>query len=511
MKFKLTAVRLALAVIPVFFAAQASADNTAEARKVLDFCIAHPDNCSLSIDHLTNNWEIHYHGNRLNVVASMIKMVPLIAYGEAVNNGTISPQTQVGRDTWTRFWIGLDGGALNNAYARFSATQAVPPEKVMLSQIVSAMLRESDNAAPDFFLSLLGSPAMQNVIDHYIAVPNKPGYIDTPKSINSTFISWLANPDEPASGHRNVGDYSGFESFGYRSELDGLFQKLQTTSFVKKVRQFVCSWTPWSTPLIGCQPGVVVTEPDYRTLTDTFFMRSNTLTYNQLMAGLLRRDLLPPGVQQIIEPFLEWRLSFPQYSAFNRYGAKGGSLGTYDGLTILTGGSYAETRTGKQAVATIQLQGPSGNSLLDLGSLQLGVAHFVDALVQDPAFEAEVRQKLGPLQDTKTASLVARITDLKAQQNSLDMTVKITNIGTAVLGSPFAINLYLSNDHNPSSQSADRHYMGPLNPGESTTVALHTSGTPVDGKFAVLLLVPGNAMDAIHAQNNPQWERIHVH
>ena len=52
---------------------------------VLDFCIAHPQNCSISVNHLSDKWEAHYHGSRLNVIASMINIVPLIAYGEAVN------------------------------------------------------------------------------------------------------------------------------------------------------------------------------------------------------------------------------------------------------------------------------------------------------------------------------------------------------------------------------------------------------------------------------------------
>ena len=102
MKTTSSASRYAMALIPALLGATASAATTADSRKVLDFCLAHPDNCSISVNHLSDKWEAHYHGNRLNVLASTLKIVPLIAYGEAVSQRKLDPNTKVNRDDWAR-------------------------------------------------------------------------------------------------------------------------------------------------------------------------------------------------------------------------------------------------------------------------------------------------------------------------------------------------------------------------------------------------------------------------
>jgi hypothetical protein len=399
-----------------------------------------------------------------------------------------------------------------NAYARFSQGKLTPPLTVTLDQMVSAMLRESDNATADYLLARLGRPAMADVIKRYMASgERRPGYVDVPKSIDATIESWLVNPDEPASGHRNIGDFSGFESWGYRKELDGLFAKLEQAGAIQRVRHFNCSWLPWEPPLTGCIPGVAIVEQDYRTLETGYFMHSNTHTYTQLMTGLLYRDLLPPGVQKVIEPYLEWRLTLPQYSGFLRYGAKSGSLGTGAGVTILTRTSYAENRNRVKAAVTIQLQGVENGQLLDLASLSAGVSHFVDALVNDPVFAFEAHARLDPKgKAVNEPSLIARVVHLTASNDHLAIVVKVTNIGGAESLRPAAIRgIILDKRPGPGARfvTGQQREVRRLDPGESQTVEFHLGG-PVIGNFLAVAVVPDILKELPGNPVTWQYERI---
>lgn len=61
---RIVSVIVALALI---FPATALADPTTEARNLLEFCLAHPEACSISIDYEKGEtkWSIDYNGTRL--------------------------------------------------------------------------------------------------------------------------------------------------------------------------------------------------------------------------------------------------------------------------------------------------------------------------------------------------------------------------------------------------------------------------------------------------------------
>src|SRR5579872_6997635 len=145
----------AAVTLTLLFATRALADPTSDARPLLDFCIAHPEACSLSVHYTkgSTDWEVDYQGTRLNILASTFKIVHLLTYADAAGAHRLDPLQQVNRNDWTQFWIGQDGGALKNAYTRFSQGLPSPPVTVSNDQIVSAMIQESDNAAPDYLLN----------------------------------------------------------------------------------------------------------------------------------------------------------------------------------------------------------------------------------------------------------------------------------------------------------------------------------------------------------------------
>ncbi|HKA02108.1 MAG TPA: serine hydrolase, partial [Candidatus Solibacter sp.] len=471
--------------LTLFTPRQVSAQWTPQATEVLNYCLLNSNNCSISVNHITGGWRRNYHGTRLNVLASDFKLIPLIAYGEAVAGGRVSPKQTVSRDQWAKFWTGQDGGALNAAWNRFGQ-----PLTVTLDQMVNAMLRESDNATPDFLLDLLGPTAMQDAINRHV-----PGYVDTPQSIAGLFTSWMGDPASPFSGSVNTLDYSGIESYGYRKEVGGLFSMLHDPAAVQAQRTFVCATLPWQTPPPSCTFGSGITEQVQRPLETGYFPKSNTRTYTDLMTGLLNRNLLHPAVQAVIEPHLEWRLATATGQTFRRYGAKGGSLATGQGYAVLTWTCYAETQQnapgsnrGTEVVVSIQLKDPVlGSNALQ--ALIPGVTHFADALALDPLFAAIVRTGLAD--DAPLPDLIARIDTLGPDiPRGTPTHVQVLNIGTAPTQRPTTLSLYLSNTSTltPGAAANFSATVPPLRPGQSITHTFQIT----NGKFLITVVDPQN-------------------
>ncbi|WP_459547442.1 serine hydrolase [Nocardia sp. X0981] len=113
-----------------------------------------PENISVAID----DGRGHVAGRRVDdrqPIASAGKIVPLAAYARAVAAGTLDPQEHVPVAEWERWYFpGTDGGAHERARAR------IPGETVTLDRMVSAMIRESDNAVPDYLRNRLGDRAL---------------------------------------------------------------------------------------------------------------------------------------------------------------------------------------------------------------------------------------------------------------------------------------------------------------------------------------------------------------
>lgn len=105
--------------------------------------------------------------------ASTIKAVHLAAYARAVAEGRLSPDRPVAMSEWERYYFPADGGAHAAALDRLG----VPAQKtgaaaiatdqartVRLDDVVSAMIRESDDAAADLVRELVGPEALDAVL-----------------------------------------------------------------------------------------------------------------------------------------------------------------------------------------------------------------------------------------------------------------------------------------------------------------------------------------------------------
>lgn len=99
-------------------------------------------------------------------LASALKVVHLAAWATAVRDGRLAADRSVAVGEWERWYLpGSDGGAHAAALTRLGiphdGVRALDPAaQVPLADVVSAMVRESDNAAPDLLRDLLGAEAL---------------------------------------------------------------------------------------------------------------------------------------------------------------------------------------------------------------------------------------------------------------------------------------------------------------------------------------------------------------
>ena len=461
---------------------------------VLAFCLSNPENCAFSINHLTQGWERHWNADRLQVTASTFKILTLLAYAEAVVDGRIDPNRVIDRDEWARAWVSRDGGALSAAWNRLGQ-----PVDVSIDDIVGAMMRESDNAAPDWLLNELGERAFNTVIRRYI----RQGYHDVPRSVNGMFLTWTGNPDEPGSGSRILNEYSGFEAVGYRGEVDAVSDGLFQSDLARAALDFRCEARPWETPPSPCTPGPNTSDPELVELTDRYFMRSTTRTYNQLMARLLTGQGIRPEVFEIMRPHIEFRLERQNFAdAFLRHGAKGGSLGPNDLLNWTT---YLEGRsTGDRAVVTIFMHRlPSGQFTAD------DLAILAEAILSDPNVGTEI-QAFFP-EDAATPELIPGINSFRLRRERLRVQAAVTNTGTAPANGPVEISLFRSDDNqlDNGDQLIARRTINRIRAGQTRRLSLaaRLAGS-VDGQFAILSVDSADAVDESVEDNNEAWQFI---
>lgn len=90
-------------------------------------------------------------------LASLSKVVHLTAYARAVSDERVRPDEPVSRADWERWYVpGTDAGAHPAAVARLGNRPTVT-----VDEVVSAMIRESDNSSADWLRARLGDGALR--------------------------------------------------------------------------------------------------------------------------------------------------------------------------------------------------------------------------------------------------------------------------------------------------------------------------------------------------------------
>lgn len=471
--------------------------RAAAAVEIFDYCLDHPDQCALSVHHLTEGWERHLNPDRLQVTASTFKVLALVVYAQAVADGRLDPDRPVPKEEWARFWVGGDGGALARSWEGLGR-----PDEVTVDQMMRKMIEESDNAAPDWLLDELGRKYFERVLDRYVD-----GYHDTPESIGATFMTWGLHPEEPQVGRRMLDEYSGIDALGFKKEIRSLFGRLRSADFGAATRRVSCATPPWEEADPGCRADLRVTEAQIRRLAGGFFLQSNTRTYNRLLIGILERSLLPAAVQEVVERHLEWQLENPAAAAvLSRVGSKGGSLAPQNICNYVAYGELLAT--GERVVASVFLR----DVPVDL-SCNEGVRPFdlLEAIVFDSGFKEEIQERL-PV-ETPEPDLIARLTSLKRKSrrggDQLKGRIEVRNIGGADAEGPFEVWLVSSGNARADrrDETLETWVVPFLGAGEGRVLKIRRKGLdPQEGRFLFVRVDRGEEVDESDEDNNRPWQ-----
>jgi hypothetical protein len=538
----------------------------ATSAELLDYCLASPAHCSISVNHVSEGWQRHLQADRLNPIASTYKLVPLLVYAELVADGRLLPTRRLSRDDWARFWIGADGEELQpvgtgpivdtrgRAYSirraggrrldgtlRRSWVYLQRPPRLTMDELVEVMIRYSDNAGPDWILHQFGERSFRQVMDRRLM-----GYHDMPASINAMFLTYFLNPEQPglpAPGDRVLDAYSGFQARGYRDEVARWLARLEDRDFVTRARACQPAVLPWERRMGEC-PGAVREpgEARMRRLFNGHSMQSNTRTQTRLMTDLLQRTLLDPTAGKLVEHSLEYRLDPGRFrdpkfrNRFRRHGAKSGSFRTNDGLTVLTWTGYFESQpradgsTARGAVSIHLRDLPGGERPRQAGApanpdigLELPLRFAEDVILNRNGLATAVASRLPD--EAPRPELIARVERLEAHGDQsgssrmLAMEVRVQNIGAAPTVTATRVALYLrraaEGAFDPGAEPASQMFpVPPLDPGESMGVLFHGS-VPPERDYAVVMLDPDDLVPESTetgnntSDNNVQWERLH--
>lgn len=199
-----------------------------------------PDTVSLVVDDGRGRIVEHRPDDR-QPLASAVKVVHLAAYARAASSGRIDPNEQVPLLEWERWYVpGTDGGAHPAALTRLgipndgtSATDLAAT--VRIDDMVTAMIRESDNAVPDYLRFRLGDDALVDAAaaggwDGFVAPTLVAGTL-------SLFDPALGEGDTWATANRWAFDEqfradvsAGLQVPSYDDQVDGVRERTATGS-----------------------------------------------------------------------------------------------------------------------------------------------------------------------------------------------------------------------------------------------------------------------------------------
>lgn len=244
-------------------------------------------------------------------LASTAKLLVLAAYAQAVVDGAIDPEAEVDRERWEALHLPrTDGGAHQRALA------ALGDQKLTWSAIAHAMIRHSDNAAPDLLMLKLGRPAIEAAHRAYLTEQD-----EVPFPFNGGLLLALPDPEDAGAPAQKIAEAAaaGFQArakkawaLAERLARDEAFRHRH----VERLRE----------------DGLGLSIRDQLAFADQLVPRGTAESYAGLMAKAQGDSAWAKVMQQALEK---------QTPVFFRTGTKGGSL-----PGVLTSAWYAQPKEG---------------------------------------------------------------------------------------------------------------------------------------------------------------------
>lgn len=287
-------------------------------RPALERLFAHPEDVSLVVYRLGYEGIGFYHNeNQPMPLASVSKLIELVAYDQAVTAGTIDSTLPVSLADIEQFYLPrTDLGAHNRALRQLDAQTLTQDDAVQM------MMRYSANSASDYIHHLLG----QTVIEQTILDLNL-GPHTAPCLFLGRFIG-MANlsSSEMAALNQNSAEYGA--SVTYWADL------------YRENEQFkLAAQGAWSR---GRQPNL----QNQALFVDTFETRGTAAGYASLMARIASGQIGSPALQQQ----LEWPLEAFESNQihYQRIGYKNGNM-----PGVLTTAYYSQPYWSDQPIVVV--------------------------------------------------------------------------------------------------------------------------------------------------------------
>ena len=245
-------------------------------------------------------------------LASIVKIVYLVAYAEAVAAGELDPTSYVPVADLDAFWQpGLDLGAHQRALTELDAQGLLlkNPDQVRLEDIPWMMMRFSSNTAMDYLHFLLGPARIEETA---ISLG-----LTTQTAPCPFLAQFLAMGNITRQG---ISDTTAIQTYLENPELYGNEVMLLADAFVND-KEFRDAQNAWRRA--NRQPSVST----QRFFTENLNPQASAGEYAGLMAQLAQNGLSHPDSSFLARRYLEWPMIFPDnQELFSNLGFKNGTM-----------------------------------------------------------------------------------------------------------------------------------------------------------------------------------------
>ncbi|MEM8858810.1 MAG: serine hydrolase [Chloroflexota bacterium] len=282
-----------------------------DAKPAIEYLYANPNDVSVVVFQVDYEGIGYYHNADSPMpLASVNKLIHLVAWAKAVENGEFDPNQIVSRDELDEWYLrGSDLGAHRDALREFDG------QDLTQDDVAWMMIRHSSNAAADYFHDLLGQQRIEQTAAEL-------GF--TSHTAPCTWLGRFLTVSTIPSGDLSLLEADPTAYGAMVSDRQDRF--MQDPDF----RQF--GENTWRR---GGQPSFQ--KESY--FTETFDTKGTALDYGRLMAQLIQDEVGTPATSRLIRSHLEWPIvEFPSNRV--RYNTVGYKNGTLPG--VLTTLYYAE-------------------------------------------------------------------------------------------------------------------------------------------------------------------------
>ena len=289
------------------------------ARPAIDYIYSNPNDVSVVVFQVDYEGIGFYHNADSPMpLASVSKLVQLIAWAQAVEAGELDPNEIVSQEELNRWYLpGSDLGAHIDALDEFDG------KPLTQDDVAWMMIRHSSNAAADYFHDLLGQERIEQTVQELGLTDHSApctwlGRFLTVSTLPNSQLSQFEN--DPAAYGLMVSDRQD------RFLQDDHFRQTGTQS-----------WRWRNQPSFSKESG----------FTETFDTKGTARDYSRLMAQLIQDEIGSPETSRLIRSHLEWPINeFPvNRSRYNTVGYKNGTL-----PGVLTTLYYAEPFWGDRPI-----------------------------------------------------------------------------------------------------------------------------------------------------------------